>query len=263
MVAHAQANLKLRAIGHGQPPAEPILPAMISPRESLYLGHLGPIPLYVHWSALFMVMMLYSSATGGGGFDLEYFLLALTVLLIGIILHELGHGMTARALGAFGVTITLWAFGGLCSSTRDNLPRRELLIIAAGPLVSFILAGIGYGSFYYLHDHNPDLLFDASNHLNLLGRFLWLTGYINLWMGAFNSLPIYPLDGGQVVYNLILGTTGRQLLARQVCLTMAVVGALAFLAWSVHSNDDRFDDSLIRTVILLGWLVFNAFQYLR
>jgi Zn-dependent protease len=236
---------------------------MISPRESLYLGHLGPIPLYVHWSALFLVMMLYNSSSRGLGFDLEYFLLSLTVLLIGIVLHELGHGMTARALGAFGVTITLWAFGGLCSSTRDNLPRRELLIIAAGPLVSFVLAGIGYGAVYYLGEAHPEWIADDYGHYNLLGRFLWLTGYINLWMGCFNSLPIYPLDGGQVVYNLILATTGKQLLARQVCLTMAVVGALAFLSWSIHMNGDRFDDSIIRTLLLLGWLVFNAFQYLR
>jgi Zn-dependent protease len=263
MVAHARAKLKLRANGHGQPPAEPILPAMISPRESVYLGHLGPIPLYVHWSVLFLVMMLYNSSSRGHGFDLQFFLLSLTVLLMGIILHELGHGLTARALGAFGVTITLWAFGGLCASTRDTLPRRELLIIAAGPLVSFILSGIGYGAFYYLRDSNPDLIFDGSNHLNMLGLFIYLTGYINLWMGAFNSLPIYPLDGGQVVYNLILGTTGKQLLARQVCLTLAVVGALGYLLWMVHQNDDRFDESQLRTVLLMGWLVYNAFQYLR
>jgi Zn-dependent protease len=235
---------------------------MLSPRESVYLGHLGPIPLYAHWSALFLVFMIYRSSSRGNGFDMQYFLVSLTVLLIGIILHELGHGMTARALGAYGVTITLWAFGGLCKSTRDSLPRRELLIIAAGPLVSFLLAGIGYGAFYYLENHNPELISDGRS-LNTFGLFVFLTGWINLWMGAFNSLPIYPLDGGQVVYNLILGVTGKQLLARQVCLTLAVVGALGCLGWMIHRNNDQFDGSMINTVLLLGWLVFNAFQYLR
>jgi membrane-associated protease RseP (regulator of RpoE activity) len=82
-------------------------------------------------------------------------------------------------------------------------------------------------------------------------------------LGLFNSLPIYPLDGGQVVYNLMLVLIKRQLLARQISLTLAVFGALAYLLYSFHNNGDVFDSSLMYLACLLGWLVFNAFQYLR
>jgi Zn-dependent protease len=233
-----------------------------SMRDSIYLGHLGPIPLYFRWSALLMVWMAYSWSSPGGGFNLTSFLVLLTVLLIGIVLHELGHGLTARALGASGVTITLWAFGGLCSSTRDTRPSQELLIIIAGPLVSFALAGLGYGSMYWMQAHHEEWLFDDRGLPTLLAQFAYTTGWLNLLMGVFNSLPIYPLDGGKVVYNLILATTGRLLLARKVCLTMAVVGALAMLLWMFHRGGDRLDNVPLMNIGLLVWLVFNAFQAL-
>ncbi len=237
---------------------------MIGERDSLYLGNLGPIPLYAHWSALLMVYMIYNSSfSATGQFVMERFILALIVLILGIILHELGHGLTARLLGAFGVTITLWAFGGLCKSTRDSLPRRELLIVAAGPLVSFILAGIGYGGLWLVRNYQPELVPGTYGGESLLVQFLHLTGYINLWMGCFNMLPIYPLDGGQLVYNLILGLSGRQLLARQVCLTMTVIGALGFMMWTYENNNNQVDQIVIRQGMMMGWLTYNAFTYLR
>jgi Zn-dependent protease len=232
-------------------------------RDSVYLGHLGPIPLYVHWTALMMVYMAYTWSMNGANFDPERFLVVLTVLIISIVLHELGHGLTARALGAYGVTITLWAFGGLCSSIKDNLPRREILIIAAGPLVSFALAGIGYFGLHWVAENHNSWLWADDGGKSLLFNFLVITYSVNWLLGLFNSLPIYPLDGGQVVYNLLLVTTRRQLLARQISLTLAVVGALAYLLYSIHQHGDTFDNSTMYLAALLGWLLFNAFQYLR
>ncbi len=245
------------------PPPDLSFATMNSPlQDSIYLGHLGPIPLYFRWSALLMVWMAYAWSSPGGTFNLPAFLILLTVLLIGIVLHELGHGLTARALGASGVTITLWAFGGLCSSTREERPGRELLIIIAGPLVSFALAGLGYGSLYWLQESHEEWLWDEHGSPSLLSQFAYTTGWLNLLMGVFNSLPIYPLDGGKVVYNLILATTGRLLLARKVCLVMAVVGALAMLLWMFHRGHDNIDNVPMMNIALLVWLVFNAFQAL-
>lgn len=236
---------------------------MISPREGVYVGHLGPIPLYVHWTALFLVLMVFNGAGGmTGHFNVSWFLILLTVLVLGIVLHELGHGLTAKALGAFGVTITLWAFGGLCQSTRDQLPRRDLLIIAAGPAVSFILAGLGYGALHLVMNHHPEWLLDDRSP-SILFMFLTAMYEVNLLMGIFNSLPIYPLDGGQIVYNLVLGTTGRQLLARQVALTLAVVGALAYIGYELHMHGNELDQGMIYLIVLMFFLVYQAFLYLR
>lgn len=236
---------------------------MISPREGVYVGHLGPIPLYVHWTALFMVYMAFQWSGGmTSHFDVGRFLILLTVLVMGIVLHELGHGLTAKALGAFNVTITLWAFGGLCQSTRDSLPRRDLLIIAAGPAVSFALAGIGYGAFHLALEHHPEWLFDGRSPTTL-ASFLSAMYEVNWLMAIFNSLPIYPLDGGQIVYNLVLGTTGRQILARQISLTLAFVGALLYIGYQFHLNGNQLDQGMFYVIAMMGYLVYQAFVYLR
>ena len=237
--------------------------SMFSPRDGIYVGHLGPIPLYVHWSALIMVVMVSRWANTPSGFDVPLFLLLLTVLLMGIVLHELGHGLMAKALGAFGISITLWAFGGLCSSTRDLLPRRELLIIAAGPAVSFLLAGIGWVGVEYIQQVQPAWALDDYGNPSIVTLFLYFTMVINLWMGLFNILPIYPLDGGQIVYHLAHLVTGKQLVARQVGLTLAVFGAVGFLAYHLHTNGNQFDTGMMYATALMGYLVYQAFVYLR
>ena len=236
---------------------------MISPREGVYVGHLGPIPLYVHWTALFMVYMAFKWAGGmTSHFDVEWFLHLLTALVMGIVLHELGHGLTAKALGAVNVTITLWAFGGLCQSVRDALPRRDLLIVAAGPAVSFALAGIGYGALQLTLEHHPEWLFDGHSPSTLY-LFLDAMYKVNWLMAIFNILPIYPLDGGQIVYNLVLGTTGRQLVARQISLTLAFVGALVYIGYQFHLNGNQLDQSMFYLIAMMGYLVHQAFVYLR
>ncbi len=236
---------------------------MISPRDAIYLGHLGPIPLYAHWSALLMVFMAFMISQGGSSFDLPSFLLVLTILLKGLILHELGHGLTAKALGATGVTITLWAFGGLCQSQRDQTPGREFLIVAAGPAVSFLLAGIGYGTLYYLGNFHPDLLRDSNGQVGVLVQFLSMMYYINLALGIFNMLPIFPLDGGQLVYNGALMFTRNHLLVRQVCLTLSVFGALAFVLYRFHQAGNELNSSVIFSAFIMFWLVSDAYRYLR
>jgi Zn-dependent protease len=235
---------------------------MISARESIYLGHLGPIPLYAHWSALFMVFMAFMWSQTGAQFDMVAFLLVLTVLMKGLILHELGHGLMARALGAYGVTITLWAFGGLCQSKRDLLPSREFLIVAAGPAVSFLLAGIGYGCLYYFGEFSPGVISEGGR-LNVFGLFLMYMYWVNLAMGIFNMLPIFPLDGGQLVYNGALMFTNKQLLVRKICLTLSVFGALAFILYRFDQAGNELTTQVIFSAAIMFWLVSDAFRYLR
>jgi Zn-dependent protease len=236
---------------------------MISARDSIYLGHLGPIPLYAHWSALMMVFMAYMLSQGGASFDLPSFLLVLTVLMKGLILHELGHGLTAKALGATGVTITLWAFGGLCQSQRDQSPGREFLIVAAGPAVSFLLSGIGYGAVYYLENYPPEFLLNSNGLAGVLYQFFYLMGYLNLVLGIFNMLPIFPLDGGQLVYNGALMFTRNHLLVRQVCLTLSVFGALAFVLYRFHGAGNQLTSGVIFSGFIMFWLVSDAYRFLR
>jgi Zn-dependent protease len=153
--------------------------------------------------------------------------------------------------------------GGLCSSVRDPRPVREIIILAAGPAVSFILAAIGWYGLHYLEHHHPGLVYQiidretGEGRITLLGHALWICFSMNLILGIFNSIPIYPLDGGQIVHNILLIFL-RDRVANRVALVLAFVFAVVFLAWSYHRSGE-IDPY---TCILVGWLLFNANRYL-
>jgi Zn-dependent protease len=260
-----------------------MLAAVLNDRQnSLYVGNLGPIPLYIHWSFLFLLWMGYRWSVPSGGFDLEPVLIFLTVLLSGIVLHEMGHGLAARALGAFGITITLWAMGGLCSSTRDRLPRREIVILAAGPLVSILLAWFGILVLKLVAATQPGLLVADPDHAeliaraatsgigdlvaftyhygSLLGRFLAMMWLVNLMLFKFNIMPIYPLDGGQIAFNAFSLFAGHRR-AAALTLSVAVTAAVAYFAYDAyHSGRGQPNTYLLG---FLALLLYNAFTALR
>lgn len=197
-------------------------------QSSWYVGQLAGIPLFLHWSAIFLA---FSATRRSDGMDGA--ILALISLLVGILLHELGHGLTARAFGAHGLTITVWAFGGLCESRRDNARLgREILIVAAGPAVSLLLWLGSWQLLRLLIEHQPGLVAGT-----MLGQFLAIFAAVQLMLLLFNLLPIYPLDGGQLTYYGALGVTRDQLLARQIALFLAVIGSLAWFAWATGLVD--------------------------
>jgi len=228
----------------------------IDQRNSIYVGHLGPIPLFLHWSFAILLFNAYRWSSPGG-FDMQQVLIFTTVLLAGIVLHEMGHGMAARIQGNSGVKITLWAMGGLCHSRGDSLPRREIIILVAGPAVSFALAWGSWLALTYLAAAHPEMLTNGERP-SLLLEFLDMSYRLNLLMGIFNITPIYPLDGGQIVHN-VLRLFMRDYKANQVTLMVAVVTAVAYLAWNAQAYG-QVDTYLL---VLMVMLLYNAFTYLR
>lgn len=228
----------------------------------IYLGHLGSIPLYAHWTALFLVWQAFRWTPGGtNGIDFQLGVVLLLVLILSIVLHELGHGLAAKALGAFGIDITLWALGGLCSSKRASVPRRELAILAAGPAVSLLLTIASWVAFYFLSQHAPYLLQTGADP-SVLAEFLLLSYAINKMLFIFNILPIFPLDGGQILYNLGLMATTNHTAVRRFTLGCAFAGAFGYLWWCSTGFTDAQGISF-GTLFLVGWLVFNAYTHLR
>lgn len=236
-------------------------------RSAYYLGELVGVPIFVHWTALVLVLMSWDMTGGRSVVDV---VLVLVALVLAILLHELGHGLTARAMGATGITITLWALGGLCSSRRDAANRvREICILVAGPLVSLVL-WLGCRQAY-------DLLgYDGKT--SLFGRLIGISYVLNKALFFFNILPMFPLDGGQIVYNGLLLGTRNHLLVRQLCLSIAVGGAILFFLlrtgfFSAFGAPDPVGtwmhglaaqgQSAVFLAVVLSWLVFNAYAYLR
>ena len=172
----------------------------------LRLGEIFGIPVYLDWSTIILALMFLQTGS-------ILFAAGLTVVLLAsIVLHELGHSLTARCFGCNTRDITLTVIGG-CASL-ECMPRKawqEFLTAAAGPFVSIVL-GIS-------------LLFAAAvmRDGNMLGEVLWSGGVINIGLALFNLLPGFPMDGGRIFRSAL-----RLVLSRAKATYVAmVVGRVA------------------------------------
>ena len=187
-------------------------------RLSWNLGRISGIDLYLHPSAL--LLFLVAAIVAPAGFETIAFVFA---LLGSVVLHELGHALMARRYGIGTADITLYLFGGV--ARLERMPRAagpELLISLAGPAVNFAIV-IGLSLLLGLAD------WAGVSTPNLLAVVLQL----NLGLGLFNLLPIFPMDGGRVLRALLSGPLGR-LRATEVAAflgrTIALIAAVVFLA---------------------------------
>jgi len=152
------------------------------------------IPIYVDFSFVFLLLIF---VTDFGSFS--FGLAAALVLAISVILHELGHSLTAMAFGYRTRDITISLLGGCASMIA--LPRKawqEILTALAGPLVSFALSGLA-------------LLVEVSGLISnhWLGGIVVYTFWMNLVLGVFNLLPGFPMDGGRILRSVMTAFTSR------------------------------------------------------
>jgi len=116
--------------------------------------------------------------------------LATIGLFFSIVFHEMAHSLVARHYGMPIRGITLFIFGGVAEMTAEpSRPRDELLMAAAGPASSLLLAAILF------------LLFSgvvAADGPASVAGVLWYLALINFILALFNLVPAFPLDGGRM-----------------------------------------------------------------
>lgn len=138
----------------------------------------------------------------------------ITLMFGAVLLHELGHALTARRFGLDTHAITLYPIGGvaqLAGSPRNA--REELWIALAGPAVNFVLAA-GFGALSF---------FLAPT--GIVGTFVTGLAWANLGLGVFNLLPAFPMDGGRVLRAALETRMGR-LRATEIAAGLGKVGAI-------------------------------------
>jgi Zn-dependent protease len=159
--------------------------------------------------------------SGMAGNRQDWFLLLLVFIFaafLSILIHELGHALMIRKYG-LPTAITLQAFGGFATYPSGHLDRKQsFLVTAAGPTVQFAF-GV--------------LLIILGRFLNIPEGSLFLPFLVNLiWVSivwsVLNCLPVYPLDGGQMLA-AVLGPA-RQNHVHLIGVIVAVaIGLLAYL----------------------------------
>ncbi len=202
-------------------------------KGSLKIFTLFGISVYVHWMWFLMAVVsfqwrthAYSSLTWN---VLEYLSLFLIVLI-----HEFGHQLACRQVGGQTHDIVLWFLGGVAYVSPPQRPGAQLWSIAAGPLVNVVLipilsALVSVSSYLGWHDTFPDAYDLIQN--------VW---YINVGLLCFNMMPVYPLDGGQILRSLLWYPFGRakSLLAASITGFIGLAGLLILTAWVVFVDQD-------------------------
>jgi Zn-dependent protease len=228
-------------------------------QASWRVGKVFGIPLFVDASWFFVLALLtYLNGSewqqaypdwGAGQAWIAGFGMAL-FLFVSVLLHELGHSLTAKSQGIQVNSITLFLFGGIANIDRESqTPGRAFQVAIAGPLVSFALAGLLTVADHYLVMNAP-----AEVLVSNLAQ-------VNLVLAILNLLPGLPLDGGQILKAAVWKFSGSrfkgvrwaarsgQLLGWMAIIlglaTLLLLGAtgglwIAMLGWFALSNANAY-----------------------
>lgn len=142
--------------------------------------------------------------------------------LFGIVtLHEFGHAFACRSVGGRATEIMLWPLGGIAYVDPPSRPGATLWSIAAGPLVNVALLPVLLGAI---------VVMPVGSDIRLLFRSL---AVIDVGLFVFNILPVYPLDGGQILRALLWFAIGRlRSLVAAATIGLVCVACLAgFALW--------------------------------
>ncbi len=148
--------------------------------------------------------------------DILFLLLFLVAGFISILVHELGHGLTAKHFGK-RVEIVLQAFGGYAAySGAGPLSRTQsFLITAAGPGIQIVLGLLALVIVWMAPGMNVNTQY-----------FIEVLAGISLIWAVLNLLPILPMDGGRLV-ETVLGPERRKTTLLISCISGASVCILA------------------------------------
>jgi membrane-associated protease RseP (regulator of RpoE activity) len=202
------------------------------------------IPVRVH-PFFWLVAVILGANLIHSPVDLLLWVLA---VFVAILVHELGHALVMRGFG-FRPAITLYGLGGYASYDRfwdgsrlAHHPLSQILIHAAGPGASLALAagilvlvwltgqpmivevGLPYGLWVGFMLPGSELLNQWAN---------WLVTILLAW-SFLNLLPVYPLDGGQIVKEVLEWLNPRQGMLQTMVLSVVVAGGFcvaAVLVW--------------------------------
>ena len=189
------------------------------------VGSIARIDIRLHWSMWLLVgvFALEGWMTGSGLGDA---LVWLALLFGSVLIHELAHALVGRRRGAQVDDILLMPLGGATrTSGFPDRPADELAMVAVGPLTSLAVAS---GAALLAAVGEVPLLPVDVHHGTLLARITW----VNVILGLFNLLPIFPMDGGRVLQALLAFRWGRvraTLVAARIGMTLAVALAGAGL----------------------------------
>ena len=221
------------------------------------LGRLLGIPVVVHSSwfiALFVLswslaLAYYPEQARGLSSGTYWWMGIISALLLfaSVLVHELAHALVARRYGVRTRSITLFMFGGVAQiAAEPPTADAELAIAAAGPAMSYVLAGL----FWVL---------DRAVSGTALGAIIGYLAFINAILATFNLIPGFPLDGGRVLRAMLWRRSGDLERATRIAAQSGRVVAMIFIGLGLVQ---LFRGSFVGGLwlMLIGWFLESAAQ---
>ncbi len=196
----------------------------------LKLGTVSGIKIEVHWT--FVLLLLWVAFIEfQQGADLNRILLneaLIVVLFFCVVLHELGHALTAKRFNINTRKIRLLPIGGVATLEKmPEKPSQELLVALAGPAVNVAIA-ILLAMIVPVREYlNFDaVIIEEKLYEITVQNFLFYLLVANVMLVAFNLIPAFPMDGGRVLRALLSFRLGR---VKATKIAARIGQALAFL----------------------------------
>lgn len=236
---------------------------LTAPQPTSYDIHFNAFGIPVRISVYFWLMaclvgynygQIYNDGAYAGA-DPRVFGLAIVVVFLSILIHELGHAFLMRRFG-HSPSITLYHFGGLAHYDGGGFnPRRsnrrvndstwaQIAISFAGPLAGFLFAGatililLGAG---YISGRPPlaselingegEVLGNATYGMRVMVKIIL---FFNLWWGLMNLVPVFPLDGGQIARELFIWFNPYNGLRYSLYVSIGAACVVALYGMSLH-----------------------------
>ena len=199
-------------------------------RGTIRLFRVSGIDVFLHWS-WFLLAVYEINARSGRYSSVTWNVMEYLALFAIVLTHEFGHALACRSVGGTANRILLWPFGGVAYVDPPQRPGATLWSIAAGPLVNVALFPVLYG--IYLSGQTPGWGATAPDAYKLVRAILW----IDVGLLIFNILPVYPLDGGKILWSLLWFVMGRAraLMAAAIVGFFGVAGFILLAFW-VHDT---------------------------
>jgi Zn-dependent protease len=224
----------------------------------------GSVPLFTFMgirvrahASLLVFIGLTILLSAGSGYPIASRAVSMAALFVVVILHEFGHCFMARWLGGRGEDVLLWPLGGLASADPPQRPLPVFLTVAAGPAVNVLICvactiAIHALSFTWVRANPFNQLPPTSFYVHNVVFYLWWFYSMSYYLLLFNLLPIFPLDGGQMVQAILWPIVGHAR-SMTIAVTTGMFGSAALGLFGLYNLN-------ILLITLAGCLFYACYQ---
>jgi Zn-dependent protease len=225
----------------------------------------GSVPLFtvfgihvrMHVSLLLLIAIGLLIGLLNGPAILLISVIGYTILFIVVLLHEFGHCFAARWMGGDAREILMWPLGGLAMADAPNRPWPQLVTTAGGPMVNVLICAItrvtAFLMFHYTNmPWNPLVQKFPATAIGLY-VLLWWVYTISLGLLFFNLLPIFPMDGGRLLQELLWFKLGYYRATLIACV-VGMVGAVLMVLYGIVSIGSWYG-------LFIAFLGVSCFMY--